>query len=125
MREKNDAVSGCDKYTKRGRRTSLFLPDTGGEDKGSAELSKKFDFPLTAMKNCFRSVYGTSIGAWLTDYRMNRAAELLSDETERNVADIGTMVGYDSASKFAASFKKVMKLTPSEYRMERGKRHGE
>ena len=102
-----------------------FLAENISENYTQEELSKKFDFPLTAMKNCFRSVYGTSIGAWITDYRMNRAAELLSDENELNIAEIGGMVGYDSASKFAASFKKVMKLTPSEYRMERGKRHGE
>ena len=75
------------------------------------------------MKTCFRSAYGCSIGTWLTDYRMNRAAEMLISDAKASIAEIGGMVGYDSASKFAAAFKKTMKLTPSEYRRERGIRH--
>ena len=51
---------------------------------------------------------------------MNRAAELLLGDAGAGIAEIGGRVGYDSASKFAAAFKKTMKLTPSEYRRERG-----
>ena len=97
-----------------------FLAEHLSENHTQEELSRRFDLPLTAMKNCFRSAYGASIGAWLTDYRMNRAAELLLQDRRTSVAEIGGMVGYDSASKFAAAFKKAMRLTPSEYRKERG-----
>ena len=44
------------------------------ENHTQAELAERFDIPLTAMKQCFRSVYGTSIGAWVTACRMDRAA---------------------------------------------------
>lgn len=47
------------------------------ENHTQAELAERFDIPLTAMKQCFRSVYGTSIGAWVTACRMDRAAQLL------------------------------------------------
>lgn len=40
-----------------------------------------------------------------------------------SIAEIGSRVGYDSPGKFTAAFKKVMKLTPSEYRKERGAHH--
>ena len=40
-----------------------------------------------------------------------------------SIAQIGGRVGYDSAGKFTVAFKKVMKLTPSEYRRERGMNH--
>ena len=83
-------------------------------------LSHRFDIPMTAMKTCFRSVYGTSIGSWLAGYRMNAAAELLLREQELSIAEIGGRVGYDNAGKFTVAFKKIMKLTPSEYRKERG-----
>ena len=53
-----------------------FLAEHLSENHTQEELSRRFDLPLTAMKNCFRSAYGASMGAWLTDYRMNRAAEL-------------------------------------------------
>ena len=87
------------------------------------ELSRRFDLPLTAMKTCFRSAYGVSMGAWITHRRMDRAAELLLGDPQASIAEIGGMVGYDSASKFAAAFKKAMKLTPSEYRRERVMHH--
>ena len=97
-----------------------FLAENLSEHFTQEALSRRFDLPLTAMKTCFRSAYGASIGAWLTDYRMSRAAELLISDGSKSIAEIGGMVGYDSASKFAAAFKKAMKLTPSEYRRERG-----
>lgn len=81
-------------------------------------MSRRFDIPMTAMKTCFRSVYGEAIGAWLTGYRMNRAAELLR-ESDLSIAEIGSRVGYDNAGKFTVAFKITMKLTPSEYRRER------
>ena len=42
-----------------------------------------------------------------------------------SVAEVGGRVGYDSAGKFTGAFKKVMHLTPSEYRRERGRRYEE
>ena len=47
---------------------------------------------------------------------MNYAAEILLREKHRNIAEIAAQVGYDSASKFAAAFKKVKHMTPAEYR---------
>lgn len=84
------------------------------------ELSERFEIPLTAMKNCFKSVYGVPIGSWLTEYRMNRAAELLRSQKEKSVAEIAGMAGYDSAGKFAIAFRKVMGMSPMEYRKKIG-----
>ena len=93
-----------------------FLAEHMAENYTQEELSRQFEIPQTAMKSCFRAVYGTTIGAWLTDYRMNRAAELLRTEKQKNVAEIAGLVGYDSASKFAIAFKKIMGMSPAEYR---------
>lgn len=95
-----------------------FLIAHISENYTQEELSRRFDIPMTAMKTCFRSVYGEAIGAWLTGYRMNRAAELLR-ESELSIEEIGSRVGCDNAGKFTVAFKKTMKLTPSEYRRER------
>ena len=97
-----------------------FLTEHIAENFTQEELSRRFDIPMTAMKACFRSVYGEAIGTWLAGYRMNRAAELLLREREMSVAEIGSRVGYDNPGKFTAAFKKLMHLTPSEYRRERG-----
>lgn len=64
-----------------------FLIEHMAENHTLEELSDRFEIPLTGMKNCFRSVYGTSIKVWLTDYRMNQAAEFLRTDREKSVAD--------------------------------------
>ncbi len=83
------------------------------------ELSRRFDIPLTAMKNCFKSVFGAAIGSWLLQYRMNQAAVLLKTQRKMRVAEVAGRVGYDSPSKFAIAFRRVMGMSPVEYRRER------
>ena len=102
-----------------------FLIEHVAENFTQEELSSRFDIPMTPMKTCFRSVYGAAIGTWLKNYRMNLAAELLLREKGLSISEIGGRVGYDSAGKFTGAFKKVMHLTPSEYRRERGTRYEE
>ena len=89
------------------------------ENHTQTELSAQFDIPLTAMKSCFKSMYGVSIGAWVTSCRMDKAAQLLQQgRSGGSVAEVAAAVGYDSASKFAAAFKKATGRTPVEYRNE-------
>ena len=96
-----------------------YLADHLTENHSQAELSARFDLPLTSMKRCFKSIYGVSIGAWVTSCRMDKAAQLLRQgRSSGSVADIAAQVGYDSASKFAAAFKKATGRTPAEYRNE-------
>lgn len=93
-----------------------FLEEHMEENYTQEELSEQFDIPLTSMKRCFKSIYGTTIGDWLLQYRMNQAAVLLKTNREISVAEIAGKVGYGSPSKFAMAFRRVMGLSPVEYR---------
>ena len=97
-----------------------FLTEHIAESFTQEELSRRFGLSMTLMKRCFRSVYGTSIGVWLTKRRMDLAAELLVKQRELSIAEVGGRVGYDNPGKFTEAFKRTMRLTPSEYRRERG-----
>lgn len=79
-------------------------------------LSEQFEIPLTTMKQCFKSVFGATIGNYLMEYRMNQAAVLLKTNRNMSVAEIAGRVGYDSPSKFAIAFRKLMGMSPVEYR---------
>ena len=83
-----------------------------------AELSARFSIPATALKECFKSVYGQPVNTYMRNLRMDRAALLLRQEPQTSVAEIAGRVGYDSASKFAAVFKEAKGKTPLEYRRE-------
>lgn len=79
------------------------------------EISGKFDFPLTSLKKCFQGVYGCSIAAYMKEFRMNAAAGMLK-RTDEPIISIASRVGYDNPGKFAAAFRSVLGVTPSEYR---------
>ena len=79
-------------------------------------LSRQYQIPLTTMKACFKSVYGSPVNTYMRALRMDRAVLLLRKEPETSVTEIAGTVGYDSASKFAAAFRAVKGQTPLEYR---------
>ena len=79
------------------------------------ELAKKFYMNPTTLKTVFKSVYGVSIATHINRHRMEKGAELLS-KTEMSVAEISSVVGYESQSKFTQTFKSVYGLSPTEYR---------
>lgn len=93
-----------------------LMTENPGERLTLEHLSDRFDIPLTTMKNCFKSVYGNSIFAYMRIYRMNYAANLLRTKKELSVAEIAGMVGYDSPGKFSTAFKDVLGSSPLEYR---------
>ena len=49
---------------------------------------------------------------------MKRAAKLLLQDGELNVAQIAGLMGYDSPGKFSTAFKAVMGMTPLKYKKE-------
>ena len=83
-----------------------------------AELSRRFSIPATALKACFKSVYGQPINTYMRLFRMDRAAMLLRQEPQASVAEIAGRVGYDSASKFSAAFREAKGKSPLEFRRE-------
>lgn len=79
------------------------------------ELAQKFCISATALKTHFKGVFGQSIASYMKGYRIRQAAELLLS-SDRSIAEIAQSVGYESQSKFTAEFKKIMSITPAEYR---------
>lgn len=64
---------------------------------------------------CFHNTIGTTPIQYLKNYRIERAAELLTD-TEDKVVDIGIQCGFQDMSYFARAFRKVKGYTPTEWR---------
>lgn len=79
------------------------------------ELAKEFYMNPTTLKTVFKDVYGESIAAHIKEHRMEKAAELLAS-TDLSINEIAQKVGYESQSKFSATFKDFYSKTPLEYR---------
>ena len=79
------------------------------------ELSVKFEIPLTSMKKCFKGIYGMPVHTYMREYRVHVAADLLR-QTNLSIAEIAEQVGYSNQSKFTEVFKRILKVSPVEYR---------
>ena len=63
------------------------------------------------LKVGFKSMFGTTVYAYLTDFRMNEARKLLSNQ-QLNVKDVSHRIGYANPSHFIAAYKKKFGITP-------------
>ena len=79
------------------------------------ELSGKFHINQTTLKTTFKTVFGKPIAAYMREYRMKRARELLV-HSDQSVAQIAQTVGYENQSKFTQAFKEETGMLPREYR---------
>ncbi len=81
------------------------------------ELAAEHGISRTALKSCFKGVYGISIAAYMKEYRMKCAATMLR-QANSSVSDIAFNVGYKNQSKFAAAFKEIIGVSPLNYRKQ-------
>ena len=81
------------------------------------ELSKEYLINTATLKDTFKGIYGQPIGAYMKEYRIRQAADLLR-QTQVSVAEIASQVGYENQSKFASAFRDIMKIAPAEYRKQ-------
>lgn len=63
----------------------------------------------------FKNETGHTLNQYLTEYRMEKAKQLLKDARYR-ISDISSRVGYSDGNYFGKSFRKYCGLSPSEYR---------
>lgn len=70
------------------------------------------------LSRLFRNCVGTSFSKYLTEVRMNHAKELLRYSNFR-ITDIAGYVGYNDSSYFTQTFKRMMGMTPEQYRMDK------
>ena len=80
------------------------------------ELAKEVDISLKKLKQGFKQVYGSSVFAFLIDYKMQVSKRLLSSGNY-NVNEVALKVGYSTATHFINAFKKKFGTTPKKYLM--------
>nr|QGT51167.1 hypothetical protein Firmicute1046_2430 [uncultured Firmicutes bacterium] len=79
------------------------------------ELSKKYLINTSSLKSTFKAVYGLPISAYVKEYRIKKAMELLQNTTD-SISEIANVVGYKTQSKFTQAFKDTTNILPTEYR---------
>jgi len=97
------------------KKVTAYMREHLGEAIGLDELAALAGLSRFHFCTAFRQATGRTPHDWLVSLRIERARQLLSDPALR-ITEVALAVGYETPSSFAASFRKVAGVTPTEYR---------
>lgn len=86
------------------------------EDISMQDVAEAMNYSNAYFCKLFKQGFSKSFTTYLTEYRIEKAKGLLKDITV-NVKEISDKVGYKDSNYFAKVFKRVVGVTPSEYRI--------
>lgn len=66
------------------------------------------------LSHVFKKETGRTLGSYMTDYRIQKAKELMRD-CRSKVYEVAARVGYRDITYFSATFKKIVGMSPSEF----------
>ncbi len=92
-----------------------YLNEHYSEDISVQSMASEFGYADAYFCKIFKQYFGQSFVAWLTEFRVERAMELLV-ESDESVGHVGKLVGYPDANYFTKVFRRVAGVSPSEYR---------
>lgn len=79
------------------------------------EISEHVYLSASYVCTYFKAQTGQTLNQYLTEYRMEKAMQLLGD-ARYQITEISSKVGYHDDNYFSKSFKKFTGLSPSKYR---------
>ena len=95
-----------------------FIHDHVAEELALTQIAASAMISTSEALRCFKSTIGTTPIQYVKQYRIQKAAELLSS-TDLKIAEIGAQCGFQEMSYFAKTFREMKGMTPGQFR-ERG-----
>ena len=81
----------------------------------NAYISEAMNYHPYYINRVVKSEIGKPLRAYIIDYRLERAKELLLS-LDGNISEIALKTGFSSSSYFVKMFKEKERMTPLEYR---------
>ena len=113
-----DAEKPSDRYKKHRceiLKSIDYIHQNYSKDITLSELSKLVNYSNSYFSSLFKSVTDKSYLEYLNHYRIKKSIELLKN-TDMQVIEIASSVGFDNVTNFNRMFKKLMGMSPTEYR---------
>lgn len=91
------------------------------KDFSAKELAKELNTNTRYISAVINSRFNTNFSCLINEYRIKEAMHRMTDKryADMTIEEIGKMVGFANRQSFYASFYRIMKETPNDYR----KRH--
>ncbi len=96
-------------------RAVKFINQNLHEDLTLSVIADKVYLSPTYFARLFKNEIGLTFHEYLTQSRIRKAAHLLK-ETSLNISEISQRIGYSDPNYFSQVFKRLMKISPSEFR---------
>lgn len=97
------------------RKSIEFIESSYSQKISVLEIARFVGLDRTYLSGLFKERFGVSLQAYLLEYRMNRAAELLQNP-ELSVSDVSRSVGYTDPFLFSKMFKRIVGQAPTLFR---------
>lgn len=95
---------------------TTFIDEHYSEDIALQDIASVLGYSDVYFCKLFKQNFGKNFITYLNEYRMAKAKELLSNPLI-NIKDVGQKAGYRDANYFTRVFKRMVGMTPSEYRI--------
>jgi len=95
----------------------ILLMVESGKTLRISDLALEFNLSPSHLQRLFRHQTGTAMGKWLSETRLQRAAQLLAN-SYMSVKEIAHSVGYEHASSFIRAFERRFAQAPGSYRRQ-------
>jgi AraC-like DNA-binding protein len=80
------------------------------------ELSHKMSIPTKTLSLLLNRHFGKNFFEYINSYRVEAAKQMLSSKNAKSIVDIMYESGFSSKSSFNDCFKRIVGVTPREYR---------
>ena len=112
---KNGSPDHCDDDNKRLSDVVRFLEENVSEKLRFPDVAKHFNLSPSILKRSFRKQKGCGIMEYFTKLKIDAAKQMIR-ESELNFTEIAAELSFCSSQHFTAVFRRVIGMTPSEYR---------
>ena len=82
------------------------------------DLGRLVNLSNSRLGHLFKTETGISLDSYLTEVRLEKAAELLAS-TDMQIKEIASIVGYRQVPSLDRAFRNKFKLSPADYRSKK------
>jgi AraC-like DNA-binding protein len=98
------------------RKALLYLGEHHAEAVVQGQLAQQAHVSPSHLNFLFRSVLKTTFKSLLQRIRIERARQLLAADKHQRITDVALSVGFNDLSHFEKSFRRIIGISPREYR---------
>ena len=113
-----NAEPELDEYSQIMQSAVKYINNTFATDISLTDLSLKFGLSKSFFSRKFKEITGFGVSEYITLVRIKNAEKMLC-ENKISVTDVAFACGFNDCSYFAATFKRIMGITPHKFSKKR------